>query len=132
MTRPTTYDDLDEYNRKGHVVASIPTDYITTYPSLGMHLLAALTEADRLGLARDGNDIVIPLTGGELDSKLKSAQRSWDSSTEWYQQAVSGAPVEQWKRYSTVCHAKAEGLPVPEFDEDGFATFPAEVEQVSA
>lgn len=111
MSRPTTHDDLEDYVRKGHVVASIPSTYITRYPSLGQHLLAALAEADRLGLTvtTDG-DIVIDLTTDELDTQLKSAQRSWDYDEASYRKAVAGEPIEQWRRSGVDRWARTEGM----------------------
>lgn len=79
MSRPSSHDDLTDWQRQGHLVALIASDYITRYPSIGQHLLAAVAEADRLSLLReDDGTIRIPLTAGELDAKLRSDQRSWD------------------------------------------------------
>ena len=127
MSRPAAYTDLSDYERKGHVVATIPATHITRFPSLGQHLLAALAEASRLGLAIEDDDIVIVKTDAELNAALKTAQRGWDAHRDYYEQARAGEPLETWKHYGTKSHARAEGLPVPEFDEDGYATFPAEV-----
>lgn len=129
MSRPTTHADLPDHVRKGHVVATIPATFITRYPSLGQHLLAALAEAERIGLTIDEDDIVIPKTDGELDAALKSAQHSWDTSQRWYDEVSNGEVIDSWKRYSVITHAKAEGLPVPKFDDAGNAIF--DVEQVT-
>ena len=129
MSRPTSHADLSDYVRKGHVVASIPATFITRYPSLGQHLLAALAEAERLGLPIDEDDIVIPKTDDELDAALKSAQHSWDTSHRWYAEARNGEVIDSWKRHSVITHATAEGLPVPKFDDAGNAIF--DVEQVA-
>lgn len=132
MSRPITFDDLPDYYRNGHVVASIPTGYITRYPSLGQHLLAALAEADRLGLSLVGDDIVIPLTDDELSSNLRQVQRNWDAGNAWYEEAmVSGSVTPDYRRYSVTSFAREEGRPVPTFDEDGHATFPATSEAVA-
>jgi hypothetical protein len=126
MSRPTTHADLPDYARKGHVVATIPATYITRYPSLGQHLLAALAEAERLGLTIEDDDIVIQKTDDELDAALKSAQNSWDTSQRWYDEAANGEVIDSWKQYSVKSHAKAEGLLVPEFDDAGNAVFDVE------
>lgn len=116
MSRPETIDDIDDYARAGHVVATIPPDHITAFPSLGQHLLAALAEAERLGLARVGNDIVIPLTDDELAEKLSNAQRHWDYQRESYEMWIAGTiPVDGMKSYREALaaqHAKREGLPL--------------------
>lgn len=129
MSRPTTHADLPDYVRKGHVVATIPATYITRFPSVGMHLLAALEEAERLGLQIDGDDIVVPKSRDELDSELRNAQTLWDTHKRWYDEVSNGEVIDSWKRYSVITHAKAEGLPVPEFDDAGNAIF--DVEQVT-
>lgn len=111
-TRPITHDDLPDYARQGHLVALIPGDYLTRYPSLGQHLLAAIAEAERLGLRHtsDGR-IEIPRTEVELDKALEQAQRSWDMDKERYEQAlVNPASIEQtYWRGSVDRWAKAEG-----------------------
>lgn len=114
MARPSNPSDLDKWQLRGHVIATIPSDHITKYPSLGQHLLAALAEADRLGLDRDGDDIVIPLTEAELDAKVKSAQRSWDYDKATYEAALAGEDIEGWRLSSMHNWCKAEGIEIPE------------------
>jgi hypothetical protein len=116
MTRPTSHADLTEYALKGHVVATIPATFITRFPSLGQHLLAALAEAQRLGLTIDGDDIVIDKTEAELDSAVKSAQTSWDYDLKFYERWIAGTLADDSMRsyYESSARrfAKAEGLPV--------------------
>lgn len=91
MSRPSTHDDLPDYTRQGHLVAHVPSDYITRYPSLGQHLLAALAEADTLGLVRTPEGrIEIPRTDEELDQSLEQAQRSWDYNLRRYEGVLAG------------------------------------------
>ncbi|MEO5317634.1 hypothetical protein PV761_03435 [Arthrobacter sp. CC3] len=113
MTRPTSPADLEDYQTRGHRVATIPSDYITRYPSLGQHLLAALAEAGRLGLAIEDGEIVIPLTETELDNKLQSAQRSWDAGKELHDKYLADG---EWPKYSYVwgSYLTAEGIATPE------------------
>ena len=127
MSRPATHDDLDTYARKGHVVATIPSTFITTYPSLGQHLLAALAEAQRLGLTIVEDAITIPLTADELDTRLSNAQNSWDYQQGKYRAIETGEILESWQRYGVIEWAKGEGLPLPTFDEGGLAIFPETV-----
>lgn len=110
-TRPTSHDDLPDYQRQGHLVAQIPADHITRYPSLGQHLLAALAEADHLQLVRTPDGAIrIPRTTEELDASLAGAQKNWDTSARWYEDArMDPAAVEVWKRSSVDHWAKAEG-----------------------
>lgn len=112
MTRPSSPEDLEEYNRRGHSVATIPADYITRHPSLGMHLLAALAEAERLGLQVENGEITIPLTDEELDYKVKAAQRSWDSGKELYEKYLADG---EWPKYYYIwsSYLTAEGIESP-------------------
>jgi|GEM_PF-5605907 len=112
MTRPSSTEDLDEYDVRGHRVATIPSHYITTYPSLGMHLLGALAEAGRLGLDVEDGEITIPLTEKELATKIKSAQRTWDLGKGVYEKYLEDG---QWPDSYWVWSAylKAEGIAVP-------------------
>ena len=127
MARPESFDDLPKYARQGHLVCTVPKDYLTAFPEVGGHLLAALMAADKAGMERDGDDVVIPLTDAERAQKLETSQRSWDHSHDLYERASAGEPLDRWQRYDARNHATAEKLPVPEFDEDGFATFPGPV-----
>lgn len=116
MTRPYSPEDLEAYELKGHRVATIPSTYITRYPSLGQHLLAALAEAERLGLVIDDGDIIIPLTEKELDIKLKSAQDSWDFGKRVHDKYLEDGvwPDHAW---SWGHYLRAEGIDVPKKDE---------------
>lgn len=111
-TRPASHDDLANHQREGHLVAVIPSDYITRHPSLGQHLLAALAEADRLGLVVDANgSIRIPKSTEELDAALASAQRNWDTTVSWHAAALEDpTSVESWKRNSVDQFCVAESL----------------------
>ena len=89
MARPTTHDDLPDYQRAGHIVANIESEYVVKYPSLGQHLLAALAEAERLGLTVEAGVITLPKTTDELDEALTNAQRLWDNSADRYEAALA-------------------------------------------
>ena len=88
MARPTTHDDLPDYIREGHRVAHVEAAFVVAYPSLGQHLLAALAEAERLGLTVEAGTITLPKTTEELDEALANAQRTWDHSAERYDAAL--------------------------------------------
>lgn len=112
MSRPESHDDLSDWQRQGHLVAQIPSDYITRHPSLGQHLLAALAEADRLGLTLDADgSIRIPQTDDELDAQVKAQQRSWDYSAERWEKSMAGdaEACPTYMRYTVDAWAKAEG-----------------------
>jgi len=118
MARPQAWEDLEDYARKGHVIASIPSTFITRHPSLGAHLLAALAEAGRLGLTVEGDEIVIEQTTEERAAALASAQRSWDYSHEKYEAWIAGTLADDGLRsfyeHGAARFAKSEGLPLPD------------------
>lgn len=60
-TRPECHEDLEDYQTNPHVLVKIDASYLVRYPSLGLHLLAALDEAKTLGLrvSNDG-EILLP------------------------------------------------------------------------
>lgn len=119
MARPETHADLSEWQRQGHLLATIPSDFITRHPSLGQHLLAAIAEADRLGLPRTSDgEIRIPKTDDELDVALRSEQRSWDYNAERWAAATNGDPDAciPALRYSVDAWAKAEGRDAVDWD----------------
>lgn len=112
MSRPDSHDDLIDWQRQGHLVAQIPSEHLTRHPSLGAHLLAAVAEADRLGLVReDDGSIRIPLTDDELDAKVKSEQRSWDYNAERWEKSIQGDPeaCPTYMRSTLDAWAKADG-----------------------
>lgn len=112
MARPSMHEDLEDYQRQGHLVASIPTDYITRFPTLGVHLLNALIEAELLGLEVDGGQIRLDRTTEELDEALAAAQRNWDNIQGYYDRATETPWFDEEYRRSWVDrHAKENGLP---------------------
>lgn len=112
MSRPESHDDLSDWQRQGHLVALIPSDHITRHPALGQHLLAAIAEADRLGLVREEDgSIRIPFTTEELDAKVAGEQRSWDYNHERYEKSIAGdvEACPTYMRNSVDMWAVAEG-----------------------
>ena len=112
MSRPETHADLPQYERGGHQVATVTADYVVKYPSLGHHLLAALAEAERLGMSIEDGVISIPKTTDELDAALAQRQRMWDNSAERYAKAAAdpeSVPESYW-RGDVDRFAAAEGL----------------------
>ena len=114
MARPENHEDLDDWTRKGHIVATVHSEHLTRFPSLGMRLLAALAEAERLGLTLQDGEITIPPTAEELDKKLETHQRSWDYNLARWQRLVAGEELKDWEHTAAIDWAKTEGLDVPE------------------
>lgn len=118
MARPANHADLPDYVREGHRVAHIEAEYVVKYPSLGQHLLAALAEAERLGLDVEAGTITLPKTTEELDKELADAQQSWDYSHERYANAASDPSVVEpgiWRKI-TNDWARENDLPEIEWD----------------
>lgn len=112
MSRPESHDDLSDWQRQGHLVAQIPSEHLTRHPALGAHLLAAVAEADRIGLIREEDgSIRIPLTDEELDAKVKVEQRSWDYSAERWEKSMAGdaQACPSYMRSSVDSWANSEG-----------------------
>lgn len=116
-TRPKTIEDLTEWDRRGHHVATVTANQIVNYPSLGQHLLAALAEAERLGFDVKDGEIVIPLTAEELEKKLEQKQRAWDNDQADYRKALAGEPTYAWRRNTIDAWAKGEALEPVNWDE---------------
>lgn len=119
MSRPESHDDLTDWQRQGHLVAQIPSEFLTRHPALGAHLLAAVAEADRLGLVREEDgSIRIPLTDDELDAKVRSEQRSWDYNAERWEKSMQGdaEACPSYLRYSVDQWARSEGRDAVDWD----------------
>jgi len=117
MSRPTTYDDLPDYARQGHLVATIAAEFVVKYPSLGQHLLSALAEAERLGMTVQGGEIRLERTTEELDEALANHQRIWDNAEERYRKAFADpSTVEGVWQGIVNRHAADEGYPAIDFE----------------
>lgn len=92
MSRPEIHDDLPDYERAGHVVFTIGEDWLTRYPEVAGHLVAALVDAQRAGLlvTRDNSTatVVKSKSDAELDAALRRAQEAWDRRERDYLTAV--------------------------------------------
>jgi len=113
MTRPSSHEDLSNYDRKGSTLAIIYSgDAALEHPTVTQHLMAALAEAQRLGLGIKGGEIATIPTEAELDKKLATAQSDWDRGEAAYMkyQEDGTFPVHnyKWSDYLT-----AEGIETP-------------------
>lgn len=113
MPRPVTFTDLPEHSQRGATIATFPSPDLTLeFPSLGAHLVAAVSEARALGLIYDAGEIRVPLDEGQMEARLATAQRDWDATGEAYERAlVDPASIEGWRRSSVNWWANREGLP---------------------
>jgi len=117
MTRPSSHEDLSNYDRKGSTIASIyGGDGMLEHPTVAQHLTAALAEAQRLGLSIKGGDIATILTEDELDAKLLKAQGDWDRGAEAYRQYQEDGTFPTHNYYWSD-FLRAEGIATPKKDE---------------
>lgn len=118
-TRPECHEDLEDYQTNPHVVAKIDAPYLVRYPSLGLHLLAALNEAKTLGLrvSNDG-EILLPRSDVELNAALRQAQSVWDGNRDRYLRAAAdpASITEGYQRNWVNRFAEAENLPAIVWD----------------
>ena len=113
MTRPSSHEDLSNYEREGSAIASIHGgDAMLNHPTVAQHLMAALVEAQRVGLSVNGGTITTILTEEELAAKVAVAQERWDLGQKTYKQYLADGtfPVHnyKWSDYLT-----AEGIETP-------------------
>lgn len=117
MTRPSSHNDLSNYERKGSTIACIYSgDSLVEHPTVAQHLTAALAEAQRLGLSIKGGDIMTIPTAEELDAKLAKAQSDWDRGAEAYLKYLNEG-VFPSHNYVWSDYLRAEDIETPKKDE---------------
>ncbi len=90
MSRPI---DLPEYQREPKLLLHYDTELAATHPSVGVHLMAAAAEAQRLGLILgvDGGSgiavVRVARSADELAKALEAAQKGWDADLARYDKA---------------------------------------------
>jgi len=88
--RPSTHDDLDEYQKQGHCIFNWYSD-LGKYPAVEQHIVKAKLEAQRLGFQVTHSEIRVPLTTEELDAKLVDIQERYDKGLVLYTELVAGS-----------------------------------------
>lgn len=118
VTRPKSVEDLSDWESRGHSVFTIDATYCIRYPSLGQHLLAALAEAERLGMTVTDGLVEMPKTTDELDQILAGKQRNWDNDKNAYLKALDDPTTcPDWRRNSLNAWARAEGVQEIDFEQ---------------
>lgn len=115
MARPETVEDLQEHERKAHEFVRVDLKFLTADVAVGAALLTLIDVARKSSafvVDEDGQFLItVPLTTGELDSRLRSAQRSWEYNRDDYAKATADVnSVETWRRSTIDYWAKGEGL----------------------
>lgn len=101
-TRPETTDDLkqSELRMTGNTILSAETRNITAVPSLGRHIMQAIEVAEcypqKVTITDDFSVTTVKTIPDqdELDSMLRSQQRSFDSETDRINQFRDGETLE--------------------------------------
>lgn len=117
MSRPTTHDDLDDYQRQGHTIFNWYSD-LGKYPTVEQHVVKAKIEAARLGHDVTTTEIRVPLTTKELDEKVRDIQDRYDKGLEIYAELVAGPRYYSDLSYSDKnradYYAQREGIVSPD------------------
>lgn len=124
MSRPTKFEDLNDYNQQGPMVAtfnhvnflSLPRKtlirVLKTIESLDKDVADGLL--DKQGSIETGEDLVYRFRPTEKDreKKLRNAQSEWDRTKKRYEDALTDpASVPDWMHWLIDQWAEAEGKP---------------------
>lgn len=128
MSRPTKFEDLNEYDQQGPTIAtfnhvdflSLPRKtfirIIKTIESLDKDVARGIL--DKHGSIETGEDLVYRLRPTEKarERKLRVAQSEWDCTKKRYEEAlVDPNSVPTWFRWSVNLWAEQEGEPTIEW-----------------
>ncbi|OZC59226.1 hypothetical protein CH276_22525 [Rhodococcus sp. 06-470-2] len=111
--RPTTFEDLDSYAKRGETVASFRIDMFADDPDLLRSYADFLQNAQNAGFDYVDGEIRTRVTEEVQAEKLAAAQTDWDSAEKQYLAWVETGVAPQYPQFVTGW-AKREGLPVPE------------------
>jgi hypothetical protein len=112
MTRPTSTDDLDDYEKRGDLIISWGTG-LSKVPSADALIVAA--RAALIGLYGDrlhwaGDSIYAPPEPGVLEQRLKAKQDQWDRGHEAYQRLMETREIPE-PRWALDSWLSREGKP---------------------
>lgn len=116
-TRPETFDDLDEWRRRGRFVAGVVSDALDSDTEAGRALNTLLD------VCRKSDDLVVEekkgytqiftkLSDEEKLSKLRFYQEDFDRDTEWIGLIRDGKPIEKWKVEYAFDAAEKRGIDI--------------------
>lgn len=115
MARPTTWQDLSDYDRRGNEIARWASYDVMGYPSIAKHLVAAAEAAQKAGMIVTNDGIYNKLSSEQLEENLRRAQENWDSMQEKYKVAQD-FPNKTDESYSINHWAKQNGFPAIKLD----------------
>jgi hypothetical protein len=115
MTRPTTINDLDEYEKRGDLLISWGPG-IAKAPSADALVVASRAAliaqyGDRLHWA--GDSVYAPPEPGVLEARLLSRQRTWDSGHEAFEKMLEDGQIPE-PRWTLDNWLRIEGKPKAE------------------
>lgn len=111
--RPTTFEDLDVYERSGVRLAAFSVPEFQDDPELVRTYAEFIHAALNVGHTVKDGEVTAYLSNEDKDAKLAAAQRAWDSHEQVYNAWVNDGVKPQYT-YGVESWAKREGLPVPE------------------
>lgn len=121
MARPSTTDDLDKWDKKGHDIVVVDLNLLSKIPG-ALAAYAALTDIIRSGddlrapIAKPDPDRtgtwVVELSGAELREKIAERQRSWDRGKADYEAFIDDGKFPQYQT-AMVTYCRAEGIEPP-------------------
>jgi hypothetical protein len=124
MTRPTKFEDLDDYNQQGPMVATFNHAYFLSLPRKPLIRILKTIESmdkevaegllDKQGSIETGEDLVYRLRPTEKDRerKLRNAQHTWDRCKELYEKFLTDPDsVPHYMRWNIEEWAKNENKP---------------------
>lgn len=124
MTRPTKFEDLDDYNQQGRMLATFNhLDFLTLPRKTLIRILKTVESLDKAvadglldkkGSINSGEDLVYRLRPTEEDRAraLRSAQSEWDRTKKHYEDALEDpTSVPNWTHWLVNQWAEQEGKP---------------------
>jgi hypothetical protein len=111
--RPTTFEDLDSYTKRGETVASFRIDMFADDPDLLRSYADFLQNAQNAGFDYVDGEIQTRVTEEVQAEKLARAQADWDSAERQYTAWADTGVAPPYPQFVTAW-AKREGRLVPE------------------
>lgn len=128
MSRPAKFEDLNNYDQQGPMIATFNCVNLLSLPRKTLILVLKTIESmdkdvadgllDKQGSLETGEDLVYRLRPTEKDRerKLRAAQSEWDRAKKRYEDALEDTTaVPDWMRWTINKWAEQEGKPTIEW-----------------
>ena len=120
MDRPTTFQDLPDYDRRGNLVVSWNTSNVMIRPVIAEHIVKATRAAQIEGLEVTNDGIYEVLTVEQLEAKLLAAGLAWDRLKAKYE-TLAENPAKVDYLWQVNNWARENGRPKIEVEEESKA-----------